>query len=289
MILSGRNVLITGGSGGIGSELARALLARGARVLLTGRNHAALERTRSLLGKNLAPETVATFNADLTDASELEHLAAFARRWHGGIDVLVNNAGVSEFTLLEDASASAIEHTIATNVVAPLQLCRSLLPHLQAAASAHIVNIGSVFGAIGYPGFSVYSATKFALRGFSEALRRELAGSRVHVHYFAPRATHTGFNDDAVEAMNDALGVTADTPRDVATRICALLESGRGEATLGWPEKLFVKLNALLPGIVDGSIARQLPVIRRYARAASAGLVETQSLTALSDESTVPS
>lgn len=287
MTLSGRKVLITGGSGGIGSELARALLMKGASVLLTGRSQTALDRAQALLTQGRATEAVAVFRADLAVATDLEQLAAFARQWQGGIDMLVNNAGASEFGMLEDQSAAAIEQTVATNLVAPMLLCRSLLPHLQSRSAADIVNVGSVFGAIGYPGFAVYSATKFALRGFSEALRRELAATRVQVHYFAPRATRTAFNAGAVDAMNEELGVTTDTPRGVATEICALLESGRLEATLGWPEKLFVKINALLPGVVDGSIAKQLPVIRQFARAAAASNDGPDTLPALTTESTV--
>jgi short-subunit dehydrogenase len=268
MKLAGRNVLITGGSGGIGSELARSLLAEGARVLITGRNLAVLERTRGLLLRDYPPESVGTCSADLASAAERERLVTCARQWQGGIDVLINNAGVSEFGLLEGLTEADIEAAIAINVTAPVMLCRSLMPHLQSRPEAHIVNIGSVFGGIGYPGFAVYSATKFALRGFSEALRRELEQTSVRVHYFAPRATRTDFNAGAVDAMNEEMGVAMDTPRGVATEICALLKAGRNEATLGWPEKLFVRINALLPGLVDASIAKQLPIIRKFARAA---------------------
>lgn len=269
MKLAGRKVLITGGSGGIGSELARSLLARGASVLLTGRSAAALERTRHSLGAQAGTEAIAVFPADLTHASERDLLCNFARKWQGGIDLLVNNAGLSEFGLLEEQSASDIEAMVAANVLAPIQLCRSLLPHLLSRPAAGIVNIGSVFGSLAYPGFAVYSATKFALRGFSEGLRRELGRTQVTVHYYAPRATRTTFNDSAVDAMNEELGTAVDTPRQVAEQLCALLAAGRPQATLGWPEQLFVKLNGIFPALVDRSLLRQLPVIRKYARPAA--------------------
>ena len=122
----------------------------------------------------------------------------------------------------------------------------------------------------GYPGFTAYSATKFALRGFTEALRRELADSKIGVHYFAPRATKTGMNASAVDRMNAELKVAMDPPAQVAVAACAMLEAGKTGVCFGWPEKLFVHINALLPGVVDGSLRRQLPVIRRHAAAAVA-------------------
>jgi hypothetical protein len=101
-----------------------------------------------------------------------------------------------------------------------------------------------VFGAIGFPGYVAYSTTKFALRGFTEALRRELAGSSVTVQYLAPRATRTPINSSAVERMNAELGVAMDPPERVARELAELLRTGRRSAVVGWPEKLFVRINA---------------------------------------------
>jgi short-subunit dehydrogenase len=179
--------------------------------------------------------------------------------------VLVNNAGVNHFTMVEDQPAAQVDLAIAINLQAPIHLCRELLPHLLAQPEACILNTGSVFGAIGYPGYAVYSATKFAVRGFTEALRRELADTKVCVRYVAPRATRTGINTSAVERMNDELGVAMDPPELVAKAVCDMLAGGKVEAVLGWPEKLFARVNGLLPRVVDGALRKQLPVIRRYA------------------------
>ena len=129
---------------------------------------------------------VDVYPANLTRADDRARLAEFARTWRGGINVLINNAGVSHFRLLEDQPAEEVDLALAVNVQAPIHLCRLLLPHLQRQPDAHILNTGSVFGGIGYAAYSVYSATKFAMRGFSEALRRELADTHVQVHYLAP-------------------------------------------------------------------------------------------------------
>ena len=183
-------------------------------------------------------------------------LCQTAREWQGGVDILINNAGVSDFGLLEDAEPEAIERAIATNLTAPVDLCRRLLPHLRAREQAQIVNIGSVFGNIGFAGNSVYCATKFGLRGFSEALRRELAGTNVQVRYYAPRATRTSINSSAANAVNDELRIAVDDPQDVAEQVMQLMQSGRCEAVLGWPERLFARINALVPRIVDRALAR---------------------------------
>lgn len=263
MKASEARVLITGGAGGIGSAVARELLARGAAVLLVGRDREALARVSSSLA--FAGERVATMAADLTLAAGRQDVVRAAAAWRGGVNVLMNNAGVSHFGMFEDQSPGQIDLTLAVNVQAPLQLCHAMLPQLLRQPEAVIVNTGSVFGAIGYPGYAVYSATKHALRGFTEALRRELAGTRVSVLYVAPRATRTGINSAAVERMNAELGVATDTPEAVAAALCDMLESRRSAAVLGWPEKFFARLNAVLPGLVDRALSKQLPVIRRYA------------------------
>ena len=184
--------------------------------------------------------------------------------------MLVNNAGCGDFGMLDEVDDAAIERMFAINAIAPMQLTRALLPTLRSQPMSAILNIGSVFGSLGYPGFTAYSATQFALRGFTEALRRELADAKIGVHYFAPRATKTGMNAAAVDRMNAELKVAMDPPAQVAAAACAMLEAGKASAVFGWPEKLFVRINALLPGVVDGSLRKQLPVIRRHAATAVA-------------------
>ncbi len=261
--------LITGASGGIGRALAQELHGRGASVLLVGRNAQALERAAQALGGRSA--RVDWCAADLATVAGRARVVEAASLWGGsGINVLVNNAGCGDFGMLDEVDDAAIERMFAINAIAPMQLTRALLPTLRSQPMSAILNIGSVFGSLGYPGFTAYSATKFALRGFTEALRREMADSKVGVHYFAPRATKTGMNSAAVDRMNAELRVAMDPPAQVAAAACAMLEAGKASAVCGWPEKLFVRINALLPGVVDGSLRKQLPVIRRHAATAVA-------------------
>jgi short-subunit dehydrogenase len=184
----------------------------------------------------------------------------------GGVDLLVNNAGAGDFAWLADQDDDALERIVRVNVLAPMQLTRRLLPLLTAQPVARIVNVGSIFGYLGYPGHAAYSASKFALRGFSEALRRELADSPVQVIYFAPRATRTAMNGAAMCALNAELGIAMDAPESVAAALVELLERPVAERPLGMPERLFALVNRIAPSLVDLALRRQLPVIRRHAR-----------------------
>lgn len=264
MQVNGARVLVTGAGGGIGRAIVAELVHCGAQVLMVDRDVQALGAVIAALGP--LHDSVHPYAIDLTAAEQRAHLCSFAETWRGGINVLINNAGLNPFGLYEDLRPAQIDLAFAVNLQAPMHLCQTLLPHLRAQAPAAIINTGSVFGSIGYPGYVAYAATKFALRGFTEALRREIEGEGVAVQYLAPRATRTSINSAGVEQMNRELGVSMDSPERVARELVALLRSGRSSAVIGWPEKLFVKINALIPALVDRAVGRQRPVIHRYAR-----------------------
>jgi short-subunit dehydrogenase len=260
MKISACRAVITGASGGIGQALVAALLAEGAQLLLVGRQTEVLQaQAKAHAGQ------VAVVTADIRQRSGREAVVAAAQSF-GGINTLINAAGVNHFGLLEQHDDTAIAELIELNVTATLQLTHRLLPLLRQQERALLVNLGSTFGSIGYPGFSAYCASKFALRGFSEALRRELADTRVKVLYFAPRATQTRMNTAKVVAMNDALNVAMDDPHSVARQLLAAIRREKEEHYLGWPEQLFVRLNSLLPRVVDQALRKQLPIIQRFAR-----------------------
>jgi short-subunit dehydrogenase len=129
---------------------------------------------------------------------------------------------------------------------------------------AQIINIGSIFGYLGFPGFTSYCASKFGLRGFSQSLRRELSDTNIAVRYFAPRATRTNINSDAVTQMNQELKTTSDTTEFVASELMKFLKTDSFEKKLGVKESFFVFMNQLFPGIPDKAILGQLPIIKKY-------------------------
>jgi short-subunit dehydrogenase len=248
-------ILLTGATGGIGAALARAFAYDGHALLLQGRNEARLDELKAELGET----ECTTVSADLNDHEGRDRLAQAAEEFL--IDTLCNNAGVNQFAAFEQTDIAPLIHT---NVTATMQLTQILIPTLLTQPSARILIIGSAFGAIGFPGYSAYCASKFALRGFAEALGREYADTPLKVHYFAPRATATTMNDDRVRRMNAELGTSSDTPWEVATTILAALKKDKPRLQLGFPERMQTRLNALLPGIVDKALGSQLPIIKRY-------------------------
>lgn len=251
--------VLTGASGGIGAAIARELAPDCALLILVGRNRPALEALQRELGSS----HVHLVCGDLTDPATLTAIGSMARAL-GGLNLLINNAGVSDFHAFDTQSVDALAQMLDTNLRAPILLTRALLPQLAQAPAAQIVNIGSVFGSIGFPGFVGYCAAKAGLAGFSQALRRELSDTSIDVRYFAPRATRTSINSAAVDAMHAELKTAQDTPQQVAIALRAFL-AGRGwRRVLGAKERFFVLVNALMPGLPDGAIRAQLPIIRKY-------------------------
>src|SRR5581483_6838285 len=223
MELTGRTVLLTGATGGIGHAIARALAQRGAKLLLTGRRADVLEP----LAAELGGEAIA---ADLADAAAVEELAGRC----GHADVLVANAGLSSSGNVETFTAEQLDRAVRVNLIAPMQLSRLLAPAMAGRGAGHLVFVSSLSGMTGQPGSSVYSATKFGLRGFAQSLRAELRGRGVGVSTVLP-----GFVRDAgMFASSEAkvpwyLGTSS--PEDVAAAVVRGVERDRGEIVVAPP------------------------------------------------------
>lgn len=264
MKLKGKLILLTGATGGIGQVIARRLAAQGARLILVGRSTQNLNRLAREL-KVLANQGF-ILEADITHHRGRDTIRTALLALQEPLDVLINCAGVNLFGMLEDNDPEEIEQLINTNVTASILLTRLTLPFLN-KKNGRILNIGSSFGSLGYPGFSVYCASKFALRGFTEAIRRELSDSQIQIAHLAPRATNTSLNSDAVCAMNRDLGTAMDEPDLVATQVEAMLSTTTmRDRNMGWPERLFLRINNIFPRLIDKALGKQLPIIRRYAQ-----------------------
>ncbi|MFZ5635961.1 MAG: SDR family oxidoreductase [Pseudomonadota bacterium] len=262
MALSGRTVLLTGASGGIGSALCDALVGAGARVVAVGRNE---DRLQPLVQRHGAARVV-SLAADLATDGGRAHVVDRVSRLQPTPSVLVLAHAQSAFGLFEDQSPNALQALVETNLVGPMQLIHALLPTLRGHERAAVVAVGSTFGSLAFPGFAAYSATKFGLRGLMEGLSREYADTGLRFQYLSPRATRTAFNSPQVEAMNREMKVAQDDPGDVAARLVSAIADGRPRLQLGWPEKLFARINGALPGLVDRNLKTQLPIVRRHAR-----------------------
>ncbi len=264
MKLKYKRIVITGAGGGIGHILTEELAAREARLCLLVRRH---DHAQDPMNVREAPEAdmPLVISCDITRADRREAaLNAVERAW-GGVDVLINLAGVMDFKPFQEEDPAMLQRMIQVNLEAPMQLARAVLPGMIERGHGRIVNVGSMFGSIGFPFFAAYSATKFALRGYSQALRRELAGTGVGVTYVSPRAVNTPFNPPVVHEMAARGMMHMDEPQPVAEAIVRAIEKDRAEAYLGFPESLFARINALLPGLVDRALVKQLPGLAQYA------------------------
>ena len=259
MNLTNKNIILTGASGGIGAKTALLLAHENANVTLVGRNAESLNRVfESLPSESLNHQVI------VADLATTEGRKRVVRSAHDA-DALVNMAGINQLSLLNQMSDQQIVDMISCNLTMPMLLTKEILPILESKPEAALINVGSILGSIGMAGSVAYCASKFGLRGFTESLHRELADTNIKVSYIAPRATDTAMNGDAATALNKELGSGVDTPEQIAQIIVNTLQNSKSvRKYIGWPEKLFVRVNSLFPGVVDGSLMKQLPIIKKY-------------------------
>jgi len=233
--------LVTGATGGIGAAIARGLQARGTRLLVSGRREAEL----SSLAEELGAEA---FVADLAVADDVDRLAAAAV--DGGVDVLIANAALPASGRLSELSQAQIDRMLDVNLRAPIALARALSAGMVARQRGHLVFVSSLSGKTASPASSIYSATKFGLRGFALGLREDLRGTGVGVSVIAP-----GFIREAGMFAKTEVklppGVGTRSPEDVATAVLRAIESNRAEidvAPLGM--RAGAALGSVAPGLV---------------------------------------
>ena len=267
MDIAGKVVLITGASSGIGAAAARAFGRAGASLVLAARRRDRLEALAAEIKAQPGGAQALAVAADLSQQAEIEALVAAARERFGRVDVLFNNAGFGRLDWLENLDpAEDIEAQVAVDVLGVIQTTRQVLPLMIAQRSGHIINMASMAGLIGTPTYSVYAAGKFAVRGFSEALRREVRPWGIHVSVVYPAGVATEFAAHA----NIRRKTTVTTPawlspsaEDVANAVLGLVRRPRASLILPWPFRLAAMVNAVAPWLVDWATIRWFTVPER--------------------------
>ena len=252
--LKGAAALITGAAGGIGAELAIALAQHGVDTALVDIDREGLERTRDRIRPHGVSATI--HHADLTDQTTISPLIDDVLSQLSRINLLINNAGITVLGRFQDTAPSEFARVMTLNFETPVALTRACLPILMQAAQAQILNISSLFGLIGAPGQTAYCASKFAIRGFSEALRYDLNGTGVGITVAHPGGVRTNIAKSAVVcgSMHAAIDSRAYAerflklePTRAATLLVNAIRYRRRRVIIGRDAKLLCALQRLLP------------------------------------------
>lgn len=255
--LKGRRLLITGASSGIGRALAEQAAAAGARLVVAARSAGKLADLQRTLGDQA--EVVAV-TADVTVADDRQRLLQTTVERFGGLDVLINNAGVASFGHFATSSEEILRRIMEVNFFAPAELIRSAVPLLQKATAPAVVNVASMCGRCAMPAWPEYSASKFALCGLTEALRGEFVRFGIDILLIVPGLTKTDLLDhtlrydgkmkiDAVQGMTSA---------EVAGSILTALRKNWRETVLGREARWMIRLHRWFPGLFSYLVARKV-------------------------------
>jgi short-subunit dehydrogenase len=250
--IAGKVAVVTGAGSGIGQALARALAKRGANLALVDVNDSSLAAIAAELSS--ASITVSSHVVDVSDRAAMEQLPEHIIAAHGAIHILINNAGVSVGAMFADHSIEDAEWLLDINVKGVIYACKFFLPYLQQAPQAHIVNLSSMFGFFSMPGQAMYSASKAAIRGFSEALWTELADTSVRVTTVHPGTVRSNvisssrMLDDEVQQkaaqLQDKYGMDTDK---AAEKIVRAIEHNKLRVLVGTDAYIGEFLKRLLP------------------------------------------
>ncbi|GAA2017921.1 SDR family oxidoreductase [Pseudokineococcus marinus] len=279
-VVDGGTAVVTGAAGGIGEALARALAARGSHLALLDRDAERLEGVASALRAAHPLLGVRTYVVDLADRAATARALDAVRADHPRVTLVVSNAGVALGGLFRHLTLEEFWWVVEVNLRATVQVVSALLPALREQPGSHVVTVASIFGVVAPPGQSAYATSKFAVRGFTEALRAELRPDGVGVTCVMPGGVRTRIAQDArgaasLSAEDVAAGrasfqrlLTMD-PADVAEQVLDAVERRRPRLLVGWSAKLPALLERLVPGAstrVLGLLARSSAPGRRLLR-----------------------
>ncbi|GJD44973.1 Putative oxidoreductase SadH [Methylobacterium cerastii] len=266
--LENRTAVVTGAASGIGRALAVGLAARGCNLALADRNVAGLEETERVIATNRV--RISRHALDVADREAVAALPAVVEAAHGGLDLLVNNAGVAVGGTFDDVTEADFEWLFEINFWGVVRMTRAFLPLLRAQPEARIVNLSSLYGLIAPPGQTAYAASKFAVRGFSQALAHELAGSSVGVTVVHPGGVATSVADsarlpahmtpeEAARGRAAANSLLKLPPERAAAIILAAVERRQGRVLVGTDAKLVALIERLVPVSYWSLIQKLIP------------------------------
>lgn len=258
---SGKTVLITGGSRGLGLVLARRFAREGAAVAICARDEEELSRARSELAQYGVD--VLGVQCDVTIPEQVNGMIEGLTRHFGTIDVLVNNAGTISVGPMETMTIADYQEAMKTHFWAPLYTTLSVLPQMKRRQAGRIVNISSIGGKIAAPHLLPYSASKFALVGFSEGLRSELEKDNIYVTTVCPGLMRTGSPRNATFkgkhhaeytwfAISDSLPIASVSAETAARRIITACRYGIAETMVSFPARLATTFHGIFPGLTSG-------------------------------------
>jgi hypothetical protein len=250
--------IVTGASSGIGEAAARLLARHGYRVVLMARRKERLEALAQEL--SVIGEQALAIPADLSKLEDIQHAVAECIERFGRIDVLVNNAGFGRLSWLEQLDpVTDIQALLQVNLLGLIWMTQAVLPQMIRQRRGHIINIASMAGYIATPTYSIYAASKFGVRGFTDALRREVGVFGIKVSGVYPGGVATEFNHHA--GIQRKTGATTPewlklSAEDVAEAIYRLVRQPRRQVILPWPMYFAIGLNTLLPGVIDFAVQK---------------------------------
>jgi 3-oxoacyl-[acyl-carrier protein] reductase len=253
-----KTALVTGASRGIGRSIALELAQQGAkRIILVARNAENLAHVAAeveALGAQAVPLAL-----DLTQSTAVDIAIAQAWQKHGPIDLLVNCAGVAYQAPFLEARRDQMQEELAVNLLGMYMITQPIARRMAVKRQGKIINVSSVMGKLAAPSMSTYSASKFAIVGFTQALRLEMATHNVEVAALLPSLTET----DMSRSLQRFRGVVAHSPQQVAKTLSRSLNGRSAEVIVGWQGHLLIAMQRLLPGFTERALQLSLPLMLR--------------------------
>lgn len=247
-------IWITGASSGIGEHLAYAFVESGADLILSARNEQELQRVQQNCPRN---SRVLLMPMDVTEYDKISGITARAINHYGKIDILINNAGISQRSLVADTKLSVDQKIMDVNFIGTVAVTKAVLPYMTRRKQGQIVAISSVMGKIGTPRRSAYAASKHALHGFFDCLRAEVYQKNIHVTLICPGYVHTNVSINALTGDGSPNEKMAETtkqglePNVFAQKALRAIYKKKEEAYIGGKEILGIYLKRFLPGVLS--------------------------------------